>query len=253
MPRRPGVSDFAAVSAAGDHPAMTVDSASMPTPLESPPFAVMWDMDGTLVDTEPDWIAAEYALVEEFGGHWDDGRAHSLIGLDRLAAAGVIRRLGSVDLQPEEIVHRLSAEVQDRIAHEPKWRPGAYELLDGLRRSEVPCALVTMSWAGLANSVVDHLPAGTFAAVVTGDVVTRGKPHPDPYLAAAARLGIEPAHGLAIEDSPTGVAAAVAAGVPTLAVPNVAGVAEQPGVVQVSTLADVRPHDLAALWAAARG
>ena len=83
----------------------------------------------------------------------------------------------------------------------------------------MPNALVTMSWRSLATAVVEALPEGTFAAVVTGDEVEHGKPHPEPYHAAARMLGVEARDCIAIEDSPTGVRSAVAAGVPTIAVP----------------------------------
>ena len=100
------------------------------------------------------------------------------------------------------------------------WRPGARELLAELLAAGVPCALVTMSYAVLAESMVRQLPTGSLAAVVTGDQVTDGKPHPEAYLTAAALLGVDPARCVAIEDSPTGIASAEAAGCAVIAVPH---------------------------------
>jgi HAD superfamily hydrolase (TIGR01509 family) len=177
-------------------------------------------MDGTLVDTEPYWIEVEYALVEEHGGTWSDAHALNLVGNDLLVSGQYIREHGGVDLPPEEIVERLLDGVIARIQEEVPWRPGAVELLADLRAAEVPCALVTMSYARFVAPVVAALPKGSFAAVVTGDGVTVGKPHPEPYLTAAALLGVDPTECVAIEDSNTGAKSAVAAGCTVLVVPN---------------------------------
>jgi beta-phosphoglucomutase-like phosphatase (HAD superfamily) len=96
-----------------------------------------------------------------------------------------------------------------------------------------------MSWQPLARTFLDVVPHGTFAVVVTGDQVTHGKPHPEPYLHGARLLGVEPTDALAVEDSPTGVASATAAGVPVLAVPHVLPIDEAPGRVVHPTLAGV--------------
>jgi len=216
------------------------------------PAAVFWDMDGTLVDTEPYWINAEHAIVAEAGGVWDDEYAHQLVGNDLMVSAEFIRDHSPVELEPvqiiEELLRRVVAQVEDHVP----WRPGAVELLTALREAGVPNALVTMSWRSLADAVVSALPAGAFDAVITGDEVEHGKPHPEPYLAAARALGVGLAESVAIEDSPTGVRSAVAAGVPTLAVPHVVAVPVTRGAVQVPSLAGITPLDLRRLFDGAR-
>jgi HAD superfamily hydrolase (TIGR01509 family) len=177
-------------------------------------------MDGTLVDTEPYWIEAEYALVAEHGGTWSHADALNLVGNDLLVSGEYIREHGGVDLPPEEIVDRLLDEVIARIRERVPWRPGAIELLAHLNAEGVPCALVTMSYERFVAPVLAALPAGSFAAVVTGDAVTVGKPHPEPYLTAARLLGVGPGDCLAIEDSNTGAKSAEAAGCAVLVVPN---------------------------------
>jgi HAD superfamily hydrolase (TIGR01509 family) len=211
------------------------------------PQAVLWDMDGTLVDTEPYWISCEYALVESHGGTWSDEHAHAVVGNDLLATAHYIRRHGGVDLAPEEIVETLLDGVVRQVREHIPWRPGAQQLLADLLAEGIPCALVTMSYRRLAEAVVLTLPPGTFATLVTGDEVDNGKPHPEPYLEAAARLGVAPGDCLAIEDSPTGVASAQAAGVPVLAVSHLVPIAPAPGRHVMSSLDGVSVHDLAVI------
>ena len=182
--------------------------------------AVLWDMDGTIVDTEPYWFAAEYAVVAEHGDFWSDELAKSVVGFDLLDSGRYMIEHGGVRLTPHEIVELLLDSVVTELKREVPWRPGARELLADVRTAGIPTALVTMSWRRFATEVVDALPAGAFDVSVVGDDVERGKPHPDPYLLAAERLGVDITKCVAIEDSPTGVASALAAGAYVLAVPH---------------------------------
>ncbi|GAA1909022.1 HAD family phosphatase [Nocardioides lentus] len=206
--------------------------------------AVLWDMDGTLVDTEPAWIAAEHALVTEHGGTWTHEHAMALVGADLLDAGAYLREHGGVDLTPHEIVEELLDRVVDVVVADIPWRPGAQELLAAVRDAGVPCALVTMSWERFAAPVVAALPPGTFDVVVTGDNVERGKPHPDPYLLGAERLGLDPRDCVAVEDSPTGTRSAEAAGCRVLVVPHHVDVPPGPARTFATSLADL---DAAAL------
>jgi len=205
----------------------------------APPAAVLWDMDGTIVDTEPYWIECEYELVAEFGGHWDQDKAHSLVGNDLRVSAAIIRDQGGVDLPIDDIVNRLLDGVIARVQRRVPWRPGARDTLTALRKAGIPCALVTMSWQRFADAVVKTLPPGSFQVVITGDQVTNGKPHPEPYLAAAKALGVKAKDCIAIEDSPTGVASAVAAGCRTFAVPNVVDIPDGRGYTVINSLHDL--------------
>ncbi|WP_286959405.1 HAD family hydrolase [Arsenicicoccus sp. UBA7492] len=213
------------------------------------PAAVLWDMDGTLVDSEPYWIAEEYALVESFGGQWSDEHAHQLVGQALLWSADYIREHTPVTMPREEVVQTLLAGVIRRFREHIPWRPGAQALLASTRELGVPCALVTMSYAAFADVMVQALPAGTFDAVVTGDVVKQGKPHPEPYLTAASLLGVAPGDCLAVEDSNTGLASALAAGVPTVGIPHMVDIAEQEGLRIVPTMTGASIPDLWRLFA----
>ena len=210
------------------------------------PAAVLWDMDGTLVDTEPYWMARESALVAEHGGRWTESDAHSLVGNDLLVSAAALRERGGVRLELAEIVAFLLDGVVEQTRASVPWRPGARELLAQLREQGVPCALVTMSYQALAGAVVEALPPESFSTLVTGDQLSRGKPFPDAYQEAARRLGRAPGECLAIEDSLTGVTSAEAAGVPTLAVEHLVAIPDAPGRRVIGTLAGVRVEDLRA-------
>ncbi len=211
------------------------------------PSAVLWDMDGTIIDTEPYWMAEETILVERAGGTWSHDEALELVGSDLNRSAEILLERTPISGSPQEIVDALQAGVIARVHERMPWRPGARELIAELRAAEVPMALVTMSWQPLARVLVAALPQDTFHVVVTGDQVSDGKPHPEPYLLAARRLGVDPSACVAIEDSPTGVRSAVAAGVHTLAVSHLLNVEQSLGAQHRDTLSGVRLADLRSL------
>ncbi|MFT4084326.1 MAG: HAD family phosphatase [Nocardioides sp.] len=211
---------------------------------ERAPKAVLWDMDGTLVDTEPYWIATEFELAEKYDATWTEQDALNLVGSDLIDSGSYIKRRMDLPLSPAEVVEVLLDGVVDRVRREVPWQPGARELLADLRRTGVPCALVTMSYARFVDPILAQLPAHSFDAVVTGDQVARGKPHPEPYLCAAEALGVPPEECLAIEDSGTGAASAQAAGCTVLVVPNHVEVPAGERRIFWSTLAGAGAADL---------
>ena len=214
------------------------------------PAAVLWDMDGTLVDTEPYWIATEFALAEKYGGSWSEEHALNLVGRALLDSGDYIRLHMGIDRTRQEIVDELLDGVVERVRHEVPWRPGARELLADLRAHDVPCALVTMSWQRFVEPILAHLAKDSFGSVVTGDRVEFGKPHPEPYLTAAAQLGVAPQDCVAIEDSDPGASSAVAAGCLVLCIPHHVPVPEGERRVFVETLAGLDASGLAALMQA---
>ncbi len=181
-------------------------------------------MDGTLVDTEPYWIAAEMELVASHGGQWSEDDAMSVVGNALESTAAELQNAG-VQLSVRQIVDHLSNAVIAGIHRLLPWRPGALEMLQELHGRGVRCALVTMSERNLASEVVKALDGDYFEFLITGDEVENGKPHPEPYLNAVERLRrsdptLTVAHCVAFEDSVPGVASAVASGVATIAIPH---------------------------------
>ncbi|WP_203579360.1 HAD family hydrolase [Microbacterium hibisci] len=181
--------------------------------------AVLWDMDGTLVDTEPYWMAAETPLIESFGGTWSHEQALGLVGLGLDDSARILQGAG-VRMTTDAIVDHLTDEVMRQLADTGvPFRPGARELLAGLRAAGIKTGLVTMSMRRMAQTVVDLIDFDAFDVVVAGDDVTRPKPFPDPYLQACEALGVTPDETVAIEDSPNGLRSAIASGASVIGVP----------------------------------
>lgn len=196
--------------------------------------AVLWDLDGTIVDTEPVWIAAEHELAAEHGATWTDEDALALVGNALIDSGEYIRTRLDLQLTAAEVVDYLVTRVVASLEQHIPWRPGALELIEELADRGVPQALVTMSYRPIAIPVLAHLP---FQAVVTGDEVSRGKPHPEPYLLAAELLGVDARDCLAVEDSATGATSAHAAGCQVVAVPHMVDVPVRERVTLVDTLA----------------
>lgn len=177
-------------------------------------------MDGTLVDTEPYWMAAETPLVESYGGTWSHEQALSVVGLGLEDAARILQSAG-VRMATHEIVDLLTERVMTALGEQGiPFRPGARALLADLRAAGIKSALVTMSMRRMATTVVELIDFDAFDLIVAGDDATRPKPFPDPYLQACAALGVSPEETVAIEDSPNGLRSAIAAGTIALGVPH---------------------------------
>ena len=202
--------------------------------------AVLFDMDGTLVDSEKLWDVSMQQLYARFGGVMSPEVRTATVGG---SAESVIQLVfADLGLPPDPLemaatadwLHEITGDLFD--AGLP-WCDGARELLDELLRSGVPMALVTNTRRALTERALNSIGRQYFSASVCGDEVPRGKPAPDPYRHAAALLGVHPSHCLAIEDSVTGTASAESAGCSVLVVPNDVEVPGGPRRRQVSSLA----------------
>ncbi len=204
-------------------------------------------MDGTLVDTEPYWMATETAIAQAHGGTWTHDDAMALVGNDLLVSGEYIKAKLGLQQSAEEVVEELLDGVVAQVRHAVPWCEGARELLLALHDAGVPCGLVTMSYQRFVAPILEHLPPETFRVIVTGDMVDNGKPHPEAYLTAAASLGVDPADCVAIEDSPTGARSAEAAGCRVLVVPNHVPVPPGPARIFRETLVGITPRELGSL------
>lgn len=217
------------------------------------PDAVLWDMDGTLVDTEPYWMIAQVELVGRFGGTWTHEDGLTLVGSGLWNSAKALQERG-VELSADDIVDTLTDRVQEQIESEGvPFRPGARELLTAVHEAGIPQALVTMSVARMARQIADAIGFEAFRAIVAGDQVDEPKPHPAPYLAACRALGVEPSQAVAIEDSLAGLASAVAAGTAAIGVPLLVPLPAEGDHVIWPTLTGRTVDDLAEVASRARG
>ena len=212
------------------------------------PAAVLWDMDGTLVDTEPYWLQAESDMVHAAGGVWTPEDGLQLVGSGLERSALILQSRG-VTLSVEQIITTLTDRVREQIADAVPWRPGARELLKELRDAGIPTALVTMSRRQMALEVAGSLGFVGFDVVVAGDDVVNAKPHPEPYLNAAAQLGVDIVDCVALEDSEPGVASAVAAGARVFALPMHIPLPPSPAYELRETMEGLRLADLGAVRA----
>jgi len=217
-----------------------------------PPCAVLFDMDGLLVDSEPLWLQAETAVMARLGADWTTADQMQLLGgsLDRTVRYLLAK--AARPAPPEVVAEWLMAGIAERVRdHGVPLRPGARELLAEVEASGLPGALVTSSERRFMDAVLARTGL-RFDALVCADDVSVTKPDPEPYLLAAKLLGTDPARCFALEDSPNGVASAEAAGCRVIAVPSLVPIEPAPGRTVVRSLLDLRA-DASGVAVLARG
>jgi HAD superfamily hydrolase (TIGR01509 family) len=201
---------------------------------------VLFDMDGTLVDSEKVWDVGLTELAQDYGGRLSAGARAAMVGTSMAESMTILHEdIGMPWLDPAHSLHVLEERVKELFADGLVWRPGAPELLAELRAAGIPMALVTATRRHLVEVALQTIGRANFGAVICGDEVEEGKPHPAPYLAAARALGVAIGDCVAIEDSPTGVTSALTAGARVLAVPCEVDLSGLAGVALVDSLADV--------------
>ena len=205
-------------------------------------------MDGTLVDSEKLWDVALQELAAVYGGVLSGDARRAIVGTGMADAMRIVHDdLGQPERDVQESADWISARILELFRTGLQWRPGALALLRAVRDAGIPTALVTSSGRSLVEVALDTLGRDSFDAVVCGDEVDAAKPHPEPYLTAARLLGVPVERCVAIEDSPTGVASALAAGAAVLAVPAEVPLAPADGVHQMESLLGADLELLAAL------
>ena len=206
------------------------------------PRAVLFDHDGTLVDTEPLWELGKQRLVAAHGGQWTEQDTQDTLGRPLAATVQRLAELG-VSGSPEQVFREFFGVLEEVLQQNPPtFIPGIRPLLDELDRAGIPAAIVTNATSEVARYTAGLAPDNLFRVIIGDEEVAQGvkaKPDPDAYLEAARRLGVDPEDCVVLEDSPSGAAAGVAAGITTVVVPGVQQVPEGPGVVHVREHADV--------------
>ena len=215
---------------------------------DAPPAAVIWDLDGTVIDSEDYWMTAEAEIVTSFGGTWTHQDGLDMIGYGLPDTARIMQGRG-VDLPIDVITKAMTDRVLEQMDGRMPWRPGAPELIRGLFDAGIPLAIATMAQFAMAERGAHAIAGVAFSAIVAGDPVTHSTPHPEPYLVAAERLGVDPTQCVAIEDSPVGVTSAASAGMFTIGVPLLLSLDEAPTSVSWPTLAGRTPQDIFAAFA----
>ncbi|NYJ08181.1 HAD family hydrolase [Petropleomorpha daqingensis] len=216
------------------------------------PSAVLFDMDGTLVETEESWGEALATLARRHGGEVSPAARAATVGTSMPVALGIL--YADLGLPADEV--RLATDTAwvldlmvELLAADLAWQPGARELLAEVRGAGVRTALVTTTPRQLADPLIGRMAADLggmpFDVTVCGDEVPANKPDPAPYLQAMVALGVEPAGSVVIEDSPSGAAAGLAAGAAVLGVPSLQPIPTAPGLVLRDSLAGVGLAELA--------
>ncbi|HEX6931612.1 MAG TPA: HAD family phosphatase [Streptosporangiaceae bacterium] len=206
--------------------------------------AVLFDMDGLLVNTEPIWFEVEHAVMARLGGEWTPADQQALVGGSLQRSVGyLLNRAGAgSSASHEEVAGWLLGGMAALLAErEAALMPGALDLLCEVEQAGIPRVLVTSSEQVIMDAVLTSLAIRgvAFTATVCGADVSEPKPDPEPYRLAATLIGADPRHCAALEDSPNGVGSALAAGCVTIAVPGVAPVEPRDGLTIVDSLTDV--------------
>lgn len=186
--------------------------------------AVLCDMDGTLVDTEPYWEIAKLDLAARHGVPFTSADTDALVGRSMMITVEAMRAAG-VPLSDADVLNELVNDVAARVHEHIPWLPGAQDFLARMAAEDIPLALVTQAWEPVARQIVTA-SNGVLQVLVSGADVTHPKPHPEPYRLAAQRLGVDVRQCVAIEDSPSGVESAESAGAPVLVLPGIHPVAQ---------------------------
>jgi len=183
--------------------------------------AVLFDMDGTLINSEPYWLVAERELMLRYGHVWtDEDQAYCIGGpLPKVGAYMSSLAGGAEDARffEEELIRLVSAQFLQGL----EFMPGAKELVENLASHNVPMALVSASPRLLVDAALELLPVGTFKTSVSSQDVKVSKPDPESYLLAAARLGIDITKSLVLEDSKTGITSGLASGAVVIGIPHI--------------------------------
>lgn len=223
------------------------------------PQAVLWDYDGTLLDTEMLWIAVEIEIMAEHQVVWtfDDGM--TLVGTPQDYSTAALLSAAEAQNKPlpmsgAELYAQMHTRVTQRIeASELPWIPGVQNLLYEFLARGLPMAIVSASPLNVLRAGIERMPADAFPVVVCGDDVKQGKPDPEGYLLAASRLGIDPEQCLVLEDSIPGTLAGQAAGACVISLGQPDPAIDLPRISRLSSFTGLNLDRVTKIWCQLRG
>jgi len=206
--------------------------------------AILFDMDGTLIDSEPLWLKAEIEVMAEVGCHWDEQDQINCLGGPAERTERYMQER-SQNIKPYGyFINRLHEVMRARITNELDLIPNALSLLKECKDAGIKTALVTASSRDLMTIVLKRFPPGTFDVVVSGDDVEKSKPDPAPYLLAAKQLSVDILKCLVLEDSLTGVQSGLSSGAKVIGIPHLVQMSEHPNLRVISSLDEITLSDI---------
>ena len=206
--------------------------------------AILFDMDGTLIDSEPLWLKAEIEVMAEVGCHWDEQDQINCLGGSAERTERYMQER-SQNIKPYGyFINRLHEVMRARITNELDLIPNALSLLKECKDAGIKTALVTASSRDLMTIVLKRFPPGTFDVVVSGDDVEKSKPDPAPYLLAAKQLSVDISKCLVLEDSLTGVQSGLSSGAKVIGIPHLVQMSEHPNLRVISSLDEITLSDI---------
>jgi len=206
--------------------------------------AILFDMDGTLIDSEPLWLKTEIEVMAEVGCHWDEQDQINCLGGPAERTERYMQER-SQNIKPYGyFINRLHEVMRARITNELDLIPNALSLLKECKDAGIKTALVTASSRDLMTIVLKRFPPGTFDVVVSGDDVEKSKPDPAPYLLAAKQLSVDILKCLVLEDSITGVQSGLSSGAKVIGIPHLVQMSEHPNLRVISSLDEITLSDI---------
>lgn len=206
--------------------------------------AILFDMDGTLIDSEPLWLKAEIEVMAEVGCHWDEQDQINCLGGPAERTERYMQERSQYIKPYGYFINRLHEVMRARITNELDLIPNALSLLKECKDAGIKTALVTASSRDLMTIVLKRFPPGTFDVVVSGDDVEKSKPDPAPYLLAAKQLSVDILKCLVLEDSITGVQSGLSSGAKVIGIPHLVQMSEHPNLRVISSLDEITLSDI---------
>jgi len=206
--------------------------------------AIFFDMDGTLVDSEPLWLEAEIEVMLREGCIWTAEDQLACLGGPRAKTERIMQEKCGKHMPDKYFGDQLDDLMESKLAEKLKLVPGALELLAECKENDLTFGLVTASGGRLMNVVLKSFPADIFDVVISGDDVEKSKPDPQPYLMAAERLSVDIKKSVVIEDSVTGVTAGLASGAQVIGIPHLVNLPKHENLRVVSKLSDITYSNL---------